>query len=351
MTPPITRLDRAVGVLGGGAFGTTLAQLAGRAGHTALLWLRDEELAGRIAAERVNERYLPGFPLSESIETTADLAEVAERCQLLLVAIPSKSFRSVARRLGDHVRGDHVLVSATKGLEGGTYARMTEVLRQETCCLKIGALSGPNLAVEIMKNVPGATVVASRFDEVVRLAVSALRDPWFRVYASRDVLGVELGGAVKNVIAIAGGLCRGLGYGDNTLALLISRGLDEMLRLGERMGADRRTFAGLAGAGDLVVTAFSELSRNHRVGRMLAEGTPLQEALGELGQVAEGVPNARVVMDWAEEHGVDLPICRGVHAILYHGADPRDVLQQLMTLPARWEADNRPLFGPGSAGS
>lgn len=337
-------LARPVGVLGGGAFGTTLAQLAARAGHRALLWMRDEAAAAAIASSRENPRYLPGHRLEDAVEPVTDLRELADRCQLLVLAIPSKSFRSVARALGDVVRGDHVLLSATKGLERGTTLRMTELLRQETCCLKIGALSGPNLALEVMRGVPGATVVASRFDEVVELAAAALRTPAFRVYASRDVLGVELGGAVKNVIAIAGGVTRGLGYGDNTLSLLITRGLSEMTRLGTRMGADVRTFSGMSGVGDLVVTAFSELSRNHRVGRRLADGTPLETILTELGQVAEGVATAQVVVEWADTHGLDLPICRGVHRILYAGARPRDVLEELMALPPRWEVDDRPLL-------
>lgn len=339
----MTALARPVGVIGGGAFGTTLAQLAARAGHGSLLWLRDAEAAAHMAETRENARYLPGHRLEDLIELTTDLGEVAERCQLVLVAIPSRELRTVARALGDVVRGDHVLISATKGLEQGTFARMTEILRQETCCLKIGAISGPNLALEIMKGVPGATVVASRYDEVVRLAIGALRTPHFRVYGSRDVLGVELGGAVKNVIAIAGGITRGLGFGDNTLSMLVSRGLSEMTRLGISMGADPQTFAGLSGMGDLVVTAFSPLSRNHRVGRRLAEGKPLDDILEELGQVAEGVPTSRVVRDWADDRGLDLPICCGVHAILNEGAAPRDVLAELMSLHARWEADNRPI--------
>lgn len=327
-----------IGILGGGAFGTTLAHLVARSGHTPLLWLRDTELARAISERRENPRYLPGRSLAGPIRTTGTLAEVTEQCPLVLVAIPSKAFRVVARELGDTARGDHILVSATKGLERGSFARMTEVLRAETCCLKIGALAGPNLAVEILKGVPGATVVASRFDEVVRATIDALSTPEFRVYASRDVLGVEVGGAIKNVLAIAGGIARGLGFGDNTLAFLVARGLDEMTRLGGRMGADPRTFTGLAGAGDLVVTAFSKLSRNHRVGLGLAEGKPLEQILTDLGQVAEGVPNAQVVMDWAREHRVDLPICAGVYRVLHQGADPKRVLADLMALPPRWEA-------------
>ncbi len=326
-----------VGVVGGGAFGTTLAHLVGKNGHTALLWMRDRERAEAISRDRRNERYLPGFELSANIQTTTDLAEVAGRCKLILMAIPSSAFRVVARDLGDSLRGDHVLVSATKGLERGTFARMTDVLRQETCCLKIGAISGPNLAVEILKGVPGGTVIASGFEEVVRLVERSLHGPRFRIYASHDLLGVELCGAVKNVLAIAGGIARGMGFGDNTLALLISRGLNEMTRLGTRLGASPETFSGLAGAGDLVVTALSELSRNHRVGRGLASGKALEQILADLGQVAEGVPTARVVKEWAESHGVRLPICQGVFEVLYEGARPDDAMERMLSLPAMWE--------------
>jgi len=339
----MTHADEPIGVLGGGAFGTTLAHLAGSNGHDALLWMRNADRAAALVRDRANERYLPGFDLSEKIQTTTDLTEVAERCRLILVAIPSSSFRAVVRDLGDSLRGDHVLVSATKGLERGTFARMTEVLRQETCCLKIGALSGPNLAVEILRGVPGGTVIASAYEQVVRMVERPLHTSRFRIYASHDLLGVELSGAVKNVLAIAGGIARGMGFGDNTLAMLISRGLNEMTRLGERLGAAPETFSGMAGVGDLVVTAFSELSRNHRVGRGLSQGKSVEQILEDLGQVAEGVPTARVVKEWADAHGVRLPICRGVYDVIYEGARPEEALEKMLSLPAMWEAESRDL--------
>jgi len=338
MTAPVTTAVKPIGVLGGGAFGTTLAHLTGSNNQQALLWMRNADRAAAIVRDRANERYLPGFKLSENIETTTSLAEVAERCQLILVAIPSSSFRTVVRDLGDHLRGDHVLVSATKGLERGTFARMTDVLRQETCCLKIGAISGPNLAVEILRGVPGGTVIASAYEEVVRMVEKPLHSPRFRIYASHDLLGVELSGAVKNVLAIAGGIARGMGFGDNTLAMLISRGLNEMTRLGAILGAAPETFSGMAGVGDLVVTAFSELSRNHRVGRGLAKGKSVEQILEELGQVAEGVPTARVVKEWSDAHGVRLPICQGVYEVIYEGAKPAAALEKMLSLPAMWEA-------------
>ncbi len=334
----MTPTDKPIGVLGGGAFGTTLAHLAGDNGHQALLWMRNEERAAALVRDRVNDRYLPGFELSDNIRTTTSLSEVAERCQLILVAIPSKSFRDVARSLGDDLRGDHVLVSATKGLERGSFARMTDVLREETCCLKIGAISGPNLAVEILKGVPGGTVIASGYEEVVQRVERALHCSRFRIYASHDLLGVELSGAVKNVLAIAGGIARGMGFGDNTLAMLISRGLNEMTRLGAQLGAEPETFSGMAGAGDLVVTAFSELSRNHRVGRGLSAGKPLPQILEELGQTAEGVPTALVVKEWSDAHSMRLPICQGVYEVLYENARPEAALEKMLSLPAMWEA-------------
>lgn len=340
----MTATDKPIGVLGGGAFGTTLAHLVGSNDNDALLWMRDADRAATLVKDRANERYLPGFELSSNIQTTTDLSEVAQRCQLILVAIPSSSFRSVARSLGDDLHGDHLLVSATKGLERGSFARMTEVLREETCCLKIGAISGPNLAVEILRGVPGGTVVASAFEEVVQQVERGLHCSRFRIYASHDLLGVELSGAVKNVLAIAGGIARGMGFGDNTLAMLISRGLNEMTRLGRQLGAAPETFSGMAGVGDLVVTAFSELSRNHRVGRGLAAGKSVEQILEELGQVAEGVPTARVVKEWAEAHSVRLPICQGVYEVIYESAKPEDALEKMLSLPAMWEAASTDIF-------
>jgi glycerol-3-phosphate dehydrogenase (NAD(P)+) len=335
----MTATDKPIGVLGGGAFGTTLAHLAGDNGQDALLWMRNGQQAADIINDRENKRYLPGFRLSEKIQTTTSLTEVSERCQLILVAIPSSSFRTVVRTLGDDLHGDHVLVSATKGLERGSFARMTEVLRQETCCLKVGAISGPNLAVEILRGVPGGTVIASAYEQVVQMVSTPLHSPRFRIYASHDLLGVELSGAVKNVLAIAGGIARGMGFGDNTLAMLISRGLNEMTRLGAIMGAAPETFSGMAGVGDLVVTAFSDLSRNHRVGRGLAEGKSVEQILEDLGQVAEGVPTARVVKEWADTHHVRLPICQGVYEVIYEGAKPAAALEKMLALPSMWETE------------
>ena len=328
-----------VGVLGGGSWGTAIAHLCRLNGQRTLLWLRDQAVSEAIRKDSCNPRYLPDFKLAEGIETTDDLAEVASRCELIFVVVPTKVLREVARALGDSLRADHILVTCSKGLEPGSAKRMTEILREETCCLRVGALSGPNLAAEILKGDPSATVVASRYDEVIARATGVLMGPRFRVYGNRDVLGVELGGALKNVIAIAAGVSSGLGFGDNTKALLITRGLAEIRRLGVRLGADPMTFAGLAGVGDLMVTCASALSRNHQVGFRLAQGQSLGEIRDAMRQVAEGVNTATVAKALGERYDVPMHITGAVHGLLNDGRKPGEVLSGLMALEAMYEID------------
>ena len=332
-----------VGVLGGGSFGTTLAHHVAANGHPTLLWLRDEAVAEEIRSNRTNGRYLADFTLAAGIEPTSSLEEVARECHLILVAIPSSGFRTVARALGDHVTGEQILVSGTKGLERGTYSRMSEILREETCCKKVGALSGPNLSREMMAGMPGATVAASKFDEVIVEVEKALRGPTLRIYGNHDVIGVELGGALKNIYAIASGVVAGLGFGENTKGLLLTRGLSEMGGLGEKMGADPRTFAGLAGVGDLITTAMSTLSRNFRIGRAVGEGKTVEEAIEEVQQVAEGIPISRVASEWSVEHNVYMPITRAMNGILHQGLSTTDAISGLMRLPSLYEVDSTPL--------
>lgn len=331
-----------VGVLGGGSWGTAIAHLLRKNGVPTLQWMRDRDVAESIANDATNPRYLPGQPLAEGIETTLDLAEVSERCELIFVVVPTKVLRVVARELGNTLRADHLLVSCSKGLEPGTAKRMTEVIREETCVLRVGALSGPNLAKEILRGDPSATVVASRYDELVTRATRVLMGPSFRVYGNSDVLGVELGGALKNVAAIAAGVAAGLGFGDNTKALLVTRALAEIRRLGERLGANPMTFAGLAGVGDLMVTCASPLSRNHQVGRRLADGQSLTQIGREMKQVAEGVSTSRVASELSERLDVHMPIARGVYRLAHEAAKPEVVLRDLMAIQAMYEVD-RPI--------
>ncbi len=342
----------AVGVLGGGSWATTLAHLLGQHGHETLLWLRDESLRLEIATERRNRKYLgPDHELSPRIRPTGDLAEVAARCPLILVAIPAKALREVACALGDHVTADRVLISCTKGIEYGTSRRMSEVLREETCVKKVGALSGPNLAAEILGGHPAATVLASRFDEAIDRATEVLMGPRFRVYGSDDVVGVELAGALKNIVALGAGLVDGLGFGDNTKATLITRGLAEITRYGVRQGANPLTFAGLAGVGDLVATCGSPLSRNHQVGYRLGKGEKLEAILASMVQTAEGINTTRAIAAHARELAIDMPITQGMHRILFDGVPPLKVLAELMARPPSREIDLDAVGAPAGAGA
>ena len=328
-----------MGVVGGGSWGTAIAHLLRCADTPALLWLRDKETARSIQNKRQNTRYLPELTLAKGIETTTDLEEITRRCSLIFVVVPSKSFRAVARTMGDSLLADHLVVSCSKGLEPGSGKRMTELLREETCCLRVGALSGPNLAREVVAGDPGATVVASNYDEVIIEATRALMGPRFRVYGNNDVIGVELAGALKNVAAIGAGIAASMGFGANTNALLVTRALAEIRRLGTLLGADPMTFAGLAGIGDLLVTCGSPLSRNHQVGRRLGQGQTLEQIREEMHQVAEGVNTARVAKELAEKHAVSMPLAQGVYELIYEQRPVADVLAGLMANPALYEID------------
>jgi glycerol-3-phosphate dehydrogenase (NAD(P)+) len=322
-----------IGIIGGGSFGSALADIIGSKGHPVLQWYRSSESAERFNAGHENAKYLPGFKLSGNITATADMEQVARSARLLLLCVPSPHFRDMARKLGDWVDGGHILVSTTKGMEAETFKLMTEVLREETNSLKIGALSGPNLAKEIAAKVPSGTVIASRYEEVTAKVQAVLSGPYFRVYSSSDVYGVELGGVLKNIYAIATGLVAALKMGDNTMGMLITRGLAEMSRYAEKMGSNPLTFLGLAGVGDLVTTCNSSLSRNYRVGYLLGQGRKLEEAIAEIGEVAEGVNTVRIVKARLGTLGIRMHILEGLHALLFEGRDLATVLQQLMNVP------------------
>lgn len=327
-----------VAVLGGGSWGTILAHLAAQNGRRTLLWMRDEAVAAAISTRRENPRYLPGTRLAEGLAATTSLQRAVRGTRLVIFCVPSSATRALAGEAGEFLTGDQVVLSATKGLEPATFHTMTQVLRAETCARKLGALSGPNLAKEILAGQPSATVVASRYREVITTAARLLHQPAFRIYGNQDLLGVELAGALKNAVAIASGVAQGLGFAMNVRALLITRGLAEIQRLGVKLGAEALTFSGLAGIGDLIVTCGSELSRNFRVGVGLAAGRPLAAILADLGEVAEGVNTTRVALELSRRHGVALPIVEGVGALL-QGAAPREVMADLMSRAARWEID------------
>ncbi|MBX3466556.1 MAG: NAD(P)-dependent glycerol-3-phosphate dehydrogenase [Planctomycetes bacterium] len=333
-------LKERVAVVGGGSWGTTLAHLAAMAGdEEVVLWMRDAEAVREVNEARTNRRYLGDVTLAPTVRATTELGDAVPDARLVIVCVPSSAFREVAGQAGEFVTGDQVLLSATKGLEPRTFVRMSQVLAEETCARKVGAISGPNLAKELIAGQPGATVVASRYREAIVVGAQLLHSRVLRVYGNLDVKGVELAGALKNVIAIATGVAHGLGLGVNVRAMLITRGLAEVQRLGVRLGADALTFSGLAGIGDLLATASSELSRNFRVGLGLAQGRALEAVLDELGEVAEGVNTTRVALELARSVDVPLPIIEGVGRLLFQGATPGSVLDDLMTRAARYEID------------
>jgi len=327
-------VDDRVGVIGAGSWGTTLAKVLGENGKHTLFWTRRDDLCREINETHQNSAYLPGFNLPDSVEATSDLARICESCLLIVLVVPSHGFRDVARDMGPHLTGEHVVVHATKGIEQGTFKRMSQVLRDETCLKKIGVLSGPNLAKELAARHPTGTLVASRYDEVFQRAHAALHNDYFRVYYGHDVIGAEVGGAFKNIIALAAGVAAGLGLGDNTKALLLTRGLSEMARFGVAMGADLLTFGGMAGMGDLIATCSSPLSRNHQVGARLARGEKLEDIQRDMRMVAEGVKMAKAAHEFAVRKGLDLPIAKAIYHLLYEHHDVPALLRELMSIPA-----------------
>jgi glycerol-3-phosphate dehydrogenase (NAD(P)+) len=322
-----------VAVLGAGNWGVTLAHLIARNGHQVRLWTRDEEQAREINAHRTSQREQPGLVLSPNLHAVLALADAIARADLIVAVVPSQAFRSVCRALGECAHPGHVVVHATKGLEAGTQLRMTEVLCEETCVRQVGVLSGPNIANEVAQGKPCGTVVATRFPRAFDLMSRAVASAQLRVFQSDDVCGVELLGAFKNVVAIAAGMADALQLGDNAKALLITRGLSEMMRLALVRGAQPLTAAGLAGIGDLIVTCASPLSRNHRLGVALARGACLDEALKEIGMVAEGIYAADAAHALARQHSIEMPVFEHIYRVLHDGLPVVQALAALMELP------------------
>jgi glycerol-3-phosphate dehydrogenase (NAD(P)+) len=329
-----------VTVLGGGSFGTTLANLMAAQGVPSTLWLRDEAAAETMRRDRVNKRYLPDLALHPSLVITTDLKAAVEASDLVLLAIPSGAFRSVLRQIGPLLAGKGV-VSTTKGIEQPGFLLMSQIVEQEAPDARVAVLSGPNLAKEIAAGALTASVVASEDVALCREVQQVLGSRTLRIYASHDRLGVELGGALKNVYAIISGMAAALGMGENTRAMLITRALAEMTRFAVHMGAEPLTFLGLAGVGDLIVTCVSPQSRNYQVGHALGSGLTLEESVARLGQVAEGVNTIKVLREKAEQEGVYMPLVAGLHAILFENRTLEQVIGQLMSAEQKQDIDFR----------
>ena len=333
-------------VLGAGNWGTTLAHLVASNGLPVTLWSRDPAQRDEINAAHTNERAVPGLRIGAAVVATTDLHEAIDAAEVVLIAIPSQAFREVCRAAGDVLRPEHLVLHVTKGLEIDSRKRMSEILLEETCVRQLGVVSGPNIAAEVAKGKPAGTVVASRFPRVVEQGRRALSSPTMMVFAGTDVLGVELCGALKNVVAIAAGIVDEMKVGENAKAFLVTRGLAELMRLAFVMGAEPMTMTGLAGIGDLMVTCASPMSRNHRVGVALARGATLKEAVESLGMVAEGVHASRSSRALAGIHCVDMPLFEHVDRILHEGLSPTEAMESLMSLPAGHDVPRFASFRP-----
>ena len=304
-----------VTVLGGGSWGTTVASLTTSLNPT-VLWARNPEVAAEINDSHTNAGYLPGTLLPRPLRATADMAEAVGNADVLIVGVPSKAFRATVEEARKSIRAWIPVVSLTKGIEVDTLLRMTQIIEELLPGHPAASLTGPNLAREIMAGQAAASVIATEDLGVAAALQRVLRHRLFRVYRNHDVIGCEIGGALKNVIAIAAGIGEGLGVGDNTRAAVITRGLAELARLGVAMGAEMQTLSGLAGMGDLVATCMSPYSRNRTVGELLGRGKPLDQILAEMHMVAEGVGTAQTALSLAERYGVDLPICTEIHKVV-----------------------------------
>ena len=331
-----------IGVVGAGSWGTALANLLAMKGHPIDLWVYEDEVVGQIREHRENKVFLPGISLGANIFPSGDIAAVAADKDLLLLVVPSHVMREITGRIGDILGKDTIVVTASKGIENETLLTMTGVLGQTLTGIPekhLTVLSGPSFAREVAQRFPTAVTIAAKDREVGEFVQQVFATQYFRVYTNDDVLGVELGGAVKNVIAIAAGVVDGLGLGLNTRAALITRGQTEIRRLGVALGAKPRTVTGLAGIGDLILTCTGTLSRNHTLGQKIGQGMTLQEILADMRMIAEGVKTARSVYNLSRKIDVEMPICEEMYHILYEDLAPEVALRRLMTRELKHELD------------
>jgi glycerol-3-phosphate dehydrogenase (NAD(P)+) len=320
-----------IGVIGAGAWGTTLAILLAQAERPVSLWTHSSEAAERLAHERTNDRYLPGVVFPPNLRIVDDPGELSEPHRLFVLATPSAHLRPTLQALAPELHPDAAILSVVKGIEEGTHRRMSEVVAEELPGRRVAALSGPNLAREIAAGKPGGSVVASTDSELASELAGVLSSDRFRVYTNPDIVGVELAGALKNVVALAAGMVDGLGFGDSAKAGIITRGLAEMTRLGVAAGAHPLTFAGLAGVGDLIATCMSPLSRNRHAGQLIASGIPWPEAQDQLAGVAEGVATVPGALELAADLDVEMPIAEQIRSVIFERQPPLAAVATLMS--------------------
>ena len=318
-----------VAVIGGGSWGTTVAHLAAHNVET-VLWARNEETCVEINRDSRNSRYLDGYELHGALSATPDLGEAVRNADVVVAGVPSHAFRSTIEAVAEDIRAWVPIVSLTKGLEQGTQLRMSQIVNEVIPGHPVAVLTGPNLAKEILAGYAAASVVATTDPVVATRLQGVFATPYFRVYTNPDVVGCEIAGALKNVIAIASGMADGLGTGDNTRAAVITRGLAELSRLGEAMGGQQITFAGLAGMGDLMATCISPQSRNRHVGEQLGRGRSIDEVIASMNMVAEGVKTAKVTMTLADRYGIDMPISSEIYAVCHEGRSATEAYRGLL---------------------
>lgn len=322
-------------IIGAGSFGTALSVVLARAGNKVKLWAREQEVAYGINNQHQNPAYISDVTLPDSVESSTDLQECFDDPGMVVFATPSHVMREVANNIKPYLNGDEIVVSVAKGIENDTFMTMSqvlgEVLEGKIIQDHIGVISGPSHAEEVSKFKPTTVVASANSKSTTQIIQETFLTPMFRVYLNYDIVGVEIGGSVKNIMAIAAGITDGGELGDNAKAALITRGLHEMKRLGMQLGASQDTFAGLAGMGDLVVTCTSEHSRNRYVGYHIGKGESLKEIVSKMNMVAEGVKTTRSVYDWSNQLGIEMPITAAVYRVLFEGEDPKDLLYDLMT--------------------
>lgn len=329
-----------VGVVGTTSWGTTLGVITARQGVDVVIWARTQAEAEKLESDRENARFLPGVAFPDSLAVSASMCEALGDADIVLIVVPSRNFRANVRRVSCALSPDAIVVSATKGIESDTGMRMSEVLADElpeTMHEGICALSGPNLSREIIGGKPASTVIASVNSNAARAAQHALNSNLFRVYTNEDIVGVEFGGALKNIIALAAGICDGMNYGDNAKAAVITRGLAEIGRLAEAAGANPLTLAGLAGMGDLIATCSSTLSRNHYFGRRLASGESPEQIRASMDSVAEGVDTTQGAITVADRLGVEMPIAQAMHSVIFEGVPIERAVSTLLERAPRPE--------------
>jgi glycerol-3-phosphate dehydrogenase (NAD(P)+) len=324
--------EERIAIVGSGSFGTVLASMLARKGHTVYQWVRNEEQARHMERDRENKKYLPGHKLPLNLWITSDLRVAVADATIVVAAVPSFAMRETAKAFGPHIDREAILLNVAKGVEPGTFKRMSEVLRDELPRgVAVATLSGPNLSEEMAKEMPSGSIIASEDKPCLPRLVRAFENDFFKVYAWTDLVGVELGGVLKNITAIAAGISDGIGYGNNSKASLIALGLSEMFTVGNRLGAKRNTFYGLAGLGDLVATCSSPLSRNHFVGEHLGQGETMEAITKKLnGKVAEGVNATRIYHEFAKKERLTLPLTEHLYEVLYEGKPCREAIVDLL---------------------